>query len=408
MGTNLRNLPAASDLAVHWVLDPSIVFLNHGSFGACPRAVLEQQSQLRSRMEAEPVRFLSQELQPLLDASRNRLAQLLNTAAENLVFVPNATTGVNAVVRSLEFQAGDEILTTNQDYNACRNALRAAAERAGAKVVVAQIPFPLHTESEVIEAVLSCVSDKTRLAMIDHVTSPTAVVYPIEKIVRALEEREIDTLVDGAHAPGMLPLDLDALRPTYYTGNCHKWLCAPKGAGFLYVRPDRQERIQPTTISHGFNTSRPGRNALHTRFDWVGTIDPTPWFCVGSAIDWCASLLPGGIAQLMNRNRNMAIEARRILCKSLDIEPPCPEEMLGSMAAIPLPASSPALSAAENRIDPLQAKLFNEYAIEVPVSRWGDLEQRCLRICAHGYNSRDQYLYLAEALQELNCINPRR
>jgi isopenicillin-N epimerase len=400
MGTNLRELPAASDLAVHWALDPAIVFLNHGSFGACPRAMLEQQSQLRARMEAEPVRFVSQELQPLLDESRNRLAQLLNTAAEDLAFVPNATTGVNAVVRSLEFQAGDEILTTNQDYNACRNALRAAAERAGAKVVVAQIPFPLRTENQVVEAVMSCANDKTRFAMIDHVTSPTAVVYPIAKIVRALEERGIDTLVDGAHAPGMLPLDLETLRPAYYTGNCHKWLCAPKGAAFLYVRPDRQERIQPTTISHGFNTPRPGRNAFHTRFDWIGTIDPTPWLCVGSAIDWCAALLPGGIAQLMNRNRALAIEARRILCESLDIEPPCPEEMLGSMAAIPLPPNAPVLPAAENRTDPLQTKLFNEYAIEVPVARWGDPEQRCLRISAHGYNSRDQYLYLAAALRE--------
>jgi isopenicillin-N epimerase len=402
MRENVRQLPPASNLAGHWALDPAIVFLNHGSFGACPRAVLEQQSQLRTRMESEPVRFLSQELQPLLDASRNRLAQLLNTAAENLVFVPNATTGVNAVVRSLDFQAGDEILTTNQDYNACRNALRAAAERAGAKVVVAPIPFPLRTEAEVVEAVMRYATHKTRLAMIDHVTSPTAVVNPIAKIVRALEERGIDTLVDGAHAPGMLPLDLNALHPAYYTGNCHKWLCAPKGAGFLYVRPDRQERIQPTTISHGFNTPRPGRSALHTRFDWVGTIDPTPWLCVGNAIDWLTALLPGGFKELMNRNRTLAIEARRILCESLGVEPPCPEEMLGSMASIPLPVSSPALSVTENRIDPLQTKLFNEYAIEVPVARWGDPEQRCLRICAHGYNSRDQYLYLAEALQELN------
>jgi isopenicillin-N epimerase len=399
--THMRKLPAASDLAVHWPLDPAVVFLNHGSFGACPRAVLEKQSELRTRMEAEPVRFLSQELQPLLDDSRNRLAQLLNTASENVAFVPNATTGVNAVVRSLERRAGDEILTTNQDYNACRNALKAATERAGAKVAVVQVPFPLCEETQVVQTVLSCANENTRLAMIDHVTSPTAVVYPIAKIVRALEERGIDTLVDGAHAPGMLPLDLDVLRPAYYTGNCHKWLCSPKGAGFLYVRPDRQELIQPTTISHGFNTSRPGRNALHTRFDWVGTIDPTPWLCVGNAIDWLAALLPGGLPELMNRNRTLAIDARRILCESLAMEPPCPEEMLGSMASIPLPANSPTPSSAENRIDPLQVKLIDEYGIEVPVARWGVPEQRCLRISAHAYNSRDQYSYLATALQKI-------
>lgn len=408
METYLRKLPAPSDLAVHWALDPAVVFLNHGSFGACPRAVLERQSQLRARMEAEPVRFLTQELQPLLDESREQLVQLLNTVPENLAFVPNATTGVNAVIRSLEFNAGDEILTTNQDYNACRNALKAVGERVGAKVVVAPVPFPLRDEAQVIEAVLAGVSERTRLAMIDHVTSPTAVVYPIEKIVGALEERGIDTLVDGAHAPGMLPVDLDALRPAYYTGNCHKWLCAPKGAGFLYVRPDRQERIQPTTISHGFNTPRRGRNALHTRFDWVGTIDPTAWLCVGMAIDWCSTLLPGGLSELMSRNRALVIEARRILCESLGIDPPCPEEMLGSMVTILLPERFQAAPFAANTIDPLQTSLLDDHAIEVPVVRWGDPERRWLRISANAYNSRDQYAYLAGALKEFEVHDDRR
>ena len=226
-------------------------------------------------------------------------------------------------------------------------------------------------------------------------------VYPIEKIIRALEDRGIDVLVDGAHAPGMLPVDLDALRPAYYTGNCHKWLCSPKGAGFLYVRPDRQERIQPTTISHGYNTPRPGRNALHTGFDWIGTIDPTAWLSVGTAIDWCGGLLHGGLSELMNRNRALAVEGRRILCESLGIEPPCPEEMLGSMAAIPLPPPFQRLPITAIGADPLQTKLFDEHAIEVPVARWGDPERRCLRISAHGYNSRDQYAYLAGVLKKL-------
>jgi len=256
METNLRNRPAPSDLAVHWALDPSVVFLNHGSFGACPRAVLERQSELRTRMEAEPVRFLSKELQPLLDESRERLAQLLSTVPENLVFVPNATTGVNAVVQSLEIKAGDEILTTNQDYNACRNALKAVAERVGGKVVVAQVPFPVRDEAQVIDAVLSGVSERTRLAMIDHVTSPTAVVYPIEKIVRALEERGIDTLVDGAHAPGMLPVDLDALRPAYYTGNCHKWLSHPKGPDSCMCGPTVRSGYSRPRSATG--STRPG------------------------------------------------------------------------------------------------------------------------------------------------------
>jgi isopenicillin-N epimerase len=305
------------------------------------------------------------------------------------------------VVRSLSFQQGDEILTTNQDYNACRNALKAAAENAGARIVVAPVPFPLHDEGQITDAILSAVTDRTRLAMIDHVTSPTAVVYPIAKIVRALEERGIDTLVDGAHAPGMVAVDLDAIRPAYYTGNCHKWLCTPKGSAFLYVRPDRQERIQPTTISHGYNTPRPGRNSLHTGFDWVGTIDPTAWLCVGMAVDWCSTLLPHGLSDLMARNRTLATEARRILCESLGIDSPCPEDMLGSMATIQLPARFQSLPASPQGIDPLQTRLFEDYAIEVPIVYWGEPRQRWLRISAHGYNSREQYSYLAEALLEL-------
>lgn len=399
-------LPAASELAAHWILDPGVVFLNHGSFGACPRAVLQRQSELRERMENEPVQFLTNELPALLDESRDHLARLLNTAAENLAFVPNATTGVNTVIRSLKFQAGDEILTTNQDYNACRNALKAAAEDVGATVVVAEVPFPLRDEGQIIDAILSRVTSRTRLAMIDHVTSPTAVVYPIATIVRALEERGIDALVDGAHAPGMVAVDLDAIRPAYYTGNCHKWLCAPKGSAFLCVRPDRQERIHPTTISHGYNTPRAGRNSLHTGFDWVGTIDPTAWLCVGMAVDWCSTLMHHGLSDLMGRNRTLAIAARRMLCESLSIDSPCPEEMLGSMATIQLPARFQTLPTVPHGIDPLQTKLFEEYTIEVPIGYWGGPRQRFLRISAHGYNSREQYSYLAEAIRELAATFP--
>ena len=394
---DIGKLPAPSELAVHWLLDPAVVFLNHGSFGACPREVLESQGRYRKRMEAEPVRFLTRELDALLDASRERLARLLHTGSDNLAFVHNATTGVNAVAGSIQLQPGDELLTTSHDYNACRNALEAAARRVGARVVAAQVPFPLRGDEEVVNAVLSRVSPRTRLAMIDHVTSPTAVVSPIARIIRALEERGIDTLVDGAHSPGMLPLDLDALRPAYYTGNCHKWLCAPKGSGFLYVRPDRQERIQPTTISHGYNTPRPGRVAFHDRFDWVGTIDPTAWICVGDAIQWCDTLVPGGHQELMRRNHMLAVQGREILCEALAVPPPCPETMMGSMATIPLPPAPLPV----DKTDPLQARLLDEFRIEVPILRWGEPARRWVRISAHAYNAVGQYRYLATALKSL-------
>ena len=315
-------LPAPSACAARWSLDPAVAFLNHGSFGACPRDILDLQAGLRTRLEAEPVRFLTRELPLLLDAARVRLAQLLQTAPDNLAFVPNATAGINAVVRSLDFRPGDEILTTDHAYNACHCALAEAARRAGARLVVAHVPFPIDSAEAVVESVLAAVTTRTRLAMLDHVTSPTALVFPVAQLVGALAKLGVDTLVDGAHAPGMVPVELEGLRPAYYAGNCHKWLCAPKGAGFLYVRPDLQARIQPAVISHGYNTPRPGRNTLHTRFDWTGTLDPTPWLCVGAAIDWCASLMPGGLAALWQHNHALAGTARRLLCAALDV-PPC-------------------------------------------------------------------------------------
>jgi isopenicillin-N epimerase len=382
----------------HWSLDPAVTFLNHGSFGACPRAVMQAQQELRDRMEANPVRFLARELTPLLDASRARLATLLHTAPQNLVFVPNATTAVNAVVRSLDFRRGDEILTTNHDYNACRNALKEAARRAGARVVIATPPFPLDNDDQIIAAVLARVTKRTRLAMLDHITSSTALVFPIKRLVRELESRGIDCLVDGAHAPGMVPLDLDALRPAYYTGNCHKWLCAPKGAAFLYARPNRQKHLLPTTVSHGYDKPWPDRCLFHTRFDWVGTIDPTPWLCIADAIAFCESLLPGGLPALMKRNHQLAVEARRLLCKALDIKPPCPEEMLGAMATLPLPAAPAGDSDPLYRLDPLHVALYEKHKIEVPVMRWGKPKRRWFRISAQAYNNLADYERLAAAL----------
>ncbi len=393
--------PAPAEHARHWTLDPAVVFLNHGSFGACPRALLVLQSELRARMEAEPVRFLTRELETALDASRVRLAQFTGTKPEQLAFVTNATTGVNAVVRSLSFRPGDEILTTNHDYNACRCALADVAQRTGARLVVARVPFPVRTAGEIADAMLAAVTPRTRLALVDHVTSPTALIFPVEKIVHALEARGVAVLVDGAHAPGMVPVALDELRPSYYTGNCHKWLCAPKGAGFLYVRPDRQEQVQPAVISHGYNTPRAGRNALHTRFDWVGTLDPTPWLCVGAAIDWCGALLPGGWPELMQRNHALAVAARRLLAQTLEVEAPCPEELLGAMATLPLPPRLQGETPAPGALVPLQLLLPEQAGIQLPVVNWGEPARRYIRLSAQAYNSLEQYAYLADVLRRL-------
>jgi isopenicillin-N epimerase len=389
-----------STWAKFWSLDPTIAFLNHGSYGACPVPVLEAQQRLRSQLERQPLRFLMREYEELLNAARRELAAFVAADAEELAFVPNATTGVNAVLRSLFFTSDDELLTTNQEYNACRNALNFVAERTGAKVVVATVPFPLESPNQVVEAVMQQVSPRTRLALLDHVTSQTGLIFPIQQLVSKLAARGVDTLVDGAHAPGMVPLNLHEIGATYYTGNCHKWLCAPKGAGFLYVRRDKQSAIRPLTISHGANSRRTDKSRFQLEFDWMGTDDPTAYLCIPEAIQFLGSLLPGGWIQLMEKNRSLALLARQSLCEALQVSPPCPDEMIGSMAVVPLPEKL-ALYEQEGRTREwpfLQDILFDRFNIEVPIIPWHEPFKQMVRISAQLYNTPEQYKYLAKVL----------
>ena len=389
-----------SELARHWTLHPNVEFLNHGSFGACPRRLLDVQEELRARMERQPVLFLSRELESLLDEARAVLARFVGADPDDLAFVPNATSGVNTVVRSLRLGPGDEVLTTDHAYNACRNALR-VLEPAGVRVVTAALPWPGVTPAQVIEAVVAAVTPRTRLALIDHVTSPTGLVFPVETLVRALAERGVDTLVDGAHAPGMLPLDVDRIGAAYYTGNCHKWLCTPKGSGFLHVRRDRQDGVLPLAVSHGFNSTRTDRSRFRLLFDWGGTDDPTPFLCIPEAIRFLGSLLPGGWSALMQRNRELALTGRALLCDALGIPQPAPAEMIGSLAAVPLPDSEGPPPPAGSMNDPLQRTIYDRYRVEVPIFVFPRHPRRLVRIAAQLYNSRAQIELLARVLTEV-------
>jgi isopenicillin-N epimerase len=373
-----------------WRLDPDITFLNHGSFGACPIGVLEYQQQLRDRLERQPLQFLSRDLEPLLDAARVELAKFLNASPSDLVFVPNATTGVNAVLRSLEFGPGDELLTTNHEYNACRNALDFVAARSGATVVVANLPWPIEGPSQVVAAVCAAVTPRTRLLLMDHVVSQTGLVMPIGDIIQALPD--LNTLIDGAHAPGMIPLDLAALGATYYASTCHKWICAPKGAGFLYVRADRQATVRPLTISHGANDPRADRSRFHLEFDWMGTNDPTAYLSVPTALEFMGSLLSGGWPALMQHNRHQALAARRLLCDRLGVAAPSPESMIGSLATVPLPDGDAAA---------LGTALWEQHQIEVPIMPFPAPAGRLLRVSAQIYNHFTEYEYLANQLPAL-------
>jgi isopenicillin-N epimerase len=392
---------SASPLRARWSLDPDIVFLNHGSFGACPTEVLQAQSELRARLEAEPVRFFVRELEPLLDEARATLATFLDADPDNVAFVPNATAGVNTVLRSLRLQPGDELLTTNHEYNASRNALDWVAGLSGAKVVVARLPWPVPSPYSVVETVLEQVTPRTRLLLIDHISSQTALVLPLKELVRGLRERGVETLVDGAHGPGQVPLSLRELGAGYYTGNCHKWICAPKGAAFLHVRKDLQAGIKPLSVSHGHNSTRQDRSRFRLDFDWTGTDDPTPALCVPHALRFMGGLLPGGWPALMADNRAKALAARRMLSERLGTAPHCPEEMVGAMATVGLPPGFPAEPPPPYYLDPLQDRLFREWRIEVPITAWPRPPQRHVRVSAQAYNTHAEYQILAEALEAL-------
>ncbi|HIK12263.1 MAG TPA: aminotransferase class V-fold PLP-dependent enzyme [Oscillatoriaceae cyanobacterium M33_DOE_052] len=379
-----------------WLLASEVTFLNHGSFGACPWPVLQAQQRLQSRLEKEPVRFFAREWEPLLDEARNQLADFVGAAREDVVFVANATMGVNAVLRSLRFQPGDEILTTDHLYNACRNALEWVAATTNARIVVAPVPFPLADTREIVTAVMDRVSPRTKLAVLDHITSQTALVFPIASLVRKLAAVGVDTLVDGAQAPGAVSLNLAELGAAYYTGNCHKWLCAPKGSGFLYVRRDKQEMIRPPVISHGANSPRTDKSRFQLEFDWMGTDDPTPYLCLPVVLEFMGSLVEGGWPGLMAQNRDLALQARRLLADGLGVQLPCPEGAIGSMAVVPLPETAAQFPAAA-----LQDALYDQYQIQVKINPpWGD-DIWLIRVSAQIYNHQSQYEKLLWALKQL-------
>lgn len=380
-----------------WSLDPQVCFLNHGSFGACPTEILARQRALADELEREPVRFMAHALPALLTKAREALGAFVGADPVDLALVNNASTGVSTVLRSLAFAPGDEIVITNHGYNACNNAARFVAERAGAKVVTAKIPFPIHSADEAFDAIMAAVTPRTKLALLDHVTSPTALVLPVERLVPALAAKGVDALIDGAHAPGMLPLELVKLGAAYYTGNCHKWLCTPKGSAFLHVRRDRQERIRPLVISHGANAPlADGMSRFRAEFDWTGTDDPTPWIVIPDAIAHVAAMHPGGWDAIRARNHALAVEAQAMLAEALHVAAPAPADMLGAMTALPLPDGEGSPYHFDN--DPLQLRLWDEHRIEVFVATWPATPKRVIRAACPVYVTRDDIATLARAL----------
>ena len=386
-----------SAFANHWSFDSSRVFLNHGSFGACPDFVIDEQRKWQDLMEREPVKFFEELMPDLLLQSRKALGGFLSCSPEDLAFVSNATSGVNTVLRSLQFERGDEILVPNHAYQACRNSIDFVARRWGAKVVEVNIPFPIDGSETVTQLMKAACSDQTKLVMIDTVTSPTGLRMPFEELTEFFEGKGVEVLLDAAHGIGMIPLNLEKLGASYVTSNCHKWLCAPKGTAFLYVRKDKQKKIQPLTISHGHTFPLGETTRFRHEFDWTGTQDISGWCALPAVIEGMADLVDGGWEGIMQHNHELAIQGRDILCDRLGIEQPCPNEMIACISTIRLPGEI--LSKEKmHEPDPLHHILSEKYNIQVPVWTWPSPAGRYLRISAQLYNSIEQYEQLADAL----------
>ncbi|MEO1841219.1 MAG: aminotransferase class V-fold PLP-dependent enzyme [Pseudomonadota bacterium] len=382
-----------------WSLDPDVLHLNHGSFGACPSQILEQQTLLRQQMESNTLRFFEQVLPELLETARKALGLFLGAPAQDLVFVDNATTGISTVLSNLDLIPGDRILVTDHGYNACSNAVRYFTKKASAEIDLINLPFPGSDANEFIERILRACTSRTRLLLIDHITSPTALIMPLEEIVPAVQQRGIQVLVDGAHAPGMLPLRLTDLGADYYTGNCHKWMCAPKGTAFLYVKPEHQSNLHPLTISHGMNRPVGDSTRFRLEFDWVGTRDLTGFLTLPALIEYMGGISKEGWTGIMARNRALALEARDLICQELGLESPCPVDMIGSLATVCLPVPKKATVTDYHAVDPLKEILRHNHGIEVSLSAWPSPAGRYLRVSAQLYNSLVHYQQLTKALQ---------
>ncbi len=373
-----------------FLLRDDVVFLNHGSFGACPRPVFEQYQLLQREIESQPLEFLDRKLPSRLASARSDLASFLGCGADDVVFVSNATTGLNIVARSLDLNPDDEIVTTDHEYGALDRTWRFLCRKSGAKYIRQPLTLPITTSDKIVEEVWAGVTDRTRVLFLSHITSPTALRLPVEELVRRARKAGILTIVDGAHVPGQIELDLDQIGADFYSGNCHKWMMAPKGAAFLHARSEVQHLLEPLVVSWGWESRNPGPSRFLDHFEWTGTRDPSSWLTVPTAIrfmqehDWGSE---------QRRCRQMIQQARERISNLTGLEPICPsgQDWFFQMHSLPLPASINGPK--------LQESLLKEFKIEVPVI---DLNGRYfLRPSAQAYNTPEDYEVLTGALDQL-------
>ncbi len=372
-----------------FLLDPDVIFLNHGSFGACPKSVFEEYQRWQRELEKQPVEFLGRRFADLMLAARSALGGYLGAAADDLVYVTNATVGLNIVARSLDLRPGDEVLTTDHEYGALDRTWRFLCAKRGATYIRQPVPVPISTADEVVEAVWSGVTDRTRVLFISHITSPTAIIFPIKPLIDRARARDIITIIDGAHAPGQIELNLRELGADFYSGNLHKWLMSPKGSAFLYARQGMQQLVEPLVVSWGWEAEKPGSSKFVDEQEWTGTRDIAAFLSVPTAIqfqrdhDW---------PRVRQDCHELVRDARQQASALTGLPPLTPDEpsWFAQMSALPLPPCD---------FDQLKRRLYDEFKIEIPVTNWNG--RQFLRISIQGYNTRADVDALTSAVRTM-------
>jgi len=376
-------------LREQFLIRPDVTFLNHGSYGACPKPVFERYQAWQLELERQPVEFIGRRRVDLLDEARTALATYLHADADEVVYQPNVTQALNIVARSLPLAEGDEILSTDHEYGALDRTWRFVCGKIGARYVVQPLPSPLDDPEDVVAAVWAGVTPRTKVLFLSHITSPTAVILPIERLIARAREAGIWTVIDGAHAPGQIPIDLHGLGVDFYGGNCHKWLCAPKGTGFLYARRELQPLLEPLVISWGWEARDPSGSPFVDEHEFQGTRDFAATLAVPDAIQFQAE---HDWPRVREECHELAALARTEIAELTGLPPFTPDSpaWYAQLASIPLPPGDPLT---------LKRRLYDEYQIEIPIVEWAD--QRFVRISAQGYNTRADVGRLVDALAEI-------
>ncbi len=380
-----------SSLKEHFLLDPNIVFLNHGSFGAAPKPVFEAYQNWQLRLERQPVLFLGRELDGLLLESRRALGEYLHADANDLIYIPNATHGVNIIAHSLRLQPGDEILTTDHEYGACDYTWEFICSKVDANYIHQPIPLPIYSQTEIVELFLKSITPRTKAVYLSHITSPTALCLPVEEICRRAREMGVLSIVDAAHSPGQMPLDLKKLGADVVFGNCHKWMLAPKGSAFLFVSQEIQQHVEPLIVSWGFHPTPETTTGSRfiDLFQWTGTKDPTAALTVPTAIQFMKDHDWENVRCQCHLLLRQAIER---VCELTHLPSlyPLDSDFYHQMGIAPLPPSD---------IVALKSRLYDEYKVEVPLIQWQD--KQFIRISIQGYNDQGDVDALIHALEVL-------